>query len=120
MINKIKFKTTKSSGAGGQNINKRDTKVIAFIHINDIDNVYTNIQHITTKNGFIYSISQKHRQQGKNKKDAIKKLINKINNTMKIDKERVDTTTPIHEINKNKENKIHRKRKKELRKNITF
>lgn len=115
MKNKINVKFARSSGSGGQNVNKRSTKAIAFINISEIK-CNDKIKNMASKNGFIFSICQDTRQQGKNKEIAIDRLIAKIEKTREVKKNRIDTSIPEKQKNKMKKDKKKRKERKNNRK----
>ncbi len=76
------FKTSRSSGPGGQNVNKVNTRVTLLFDvagcrsINDEQKkrILRRLATRTDKAGVIRVVSQKYRTQGANRKAAIKKL----------------------------------------------
>lgn len=82
ILNELTFRTSRSSGAGGQHVNKTETKVEVLFKINDSNGLSTEEKEIiyqkliTSINdeGFIAISSQKHRSQLSNKEDAVEKL----------------------------------------------
>ena len=124
----IKFSFARSSGPGGQNVNKRDTKVIGVWNI-EASQVLTPeqkvliLQHLRAKmnqEGDIIVYSQNHRSQSQNKEEVIKKLNNLINQALQPRKARFRTKVPRSEKRKRLENKKRQSEKKRLRKGIRF
>lgn len=99
LIAELEFQTTRSSGKGGQNVNKVSTKVIVIFDIeksqvlNEVIKkiLYTNISGKITQSSKIKISSSKERSQLMNKKDAINKFIYLINKALEPVEERIAT-----------------------------
>ena len=122
--NEIKFRAVKSSGPGGQHINKVSTGIILKYDISNIDypkwfitNLKTNIKSGKLLKGGIFTIEANNfRSQYRNKKDAIKRL--KIifkKSSIKL-KKRKKTSPSIKSNEKRLKNKKKLSQKKSLRK----
>jgi ribosome-associated protein len=93
------FQTSRSSGPGGQNVNKVNSKVELRFHIQN-STILTEIQKelllakLATKissDGFLIVISQKDRSQLVNKEDAIRKTYELIEKALRPVKRRRST-----------------------------
>jgi len=97
ILKECKYKTTKSSGAGGQHVNKTETKVILKFNIKKSkilnekqkEILFSKLENIIDKTGSINISSQKYRSQLKNKRTVEKKLLNLVEKSLKVNKTRI-------------------------------
>jgi len=76
------FKVSRSSGPGGQNINKLNTRVTLFFDVTNCESlsdlqkqrILTSLASRTDKNGVLRVISQKYRTQRANRRAAVERL----------------------------------------------
>lgn len=116
----FQFLTSRSSGAGGQNVNKLETKVEIIFDVEasqlltatQKQRVFAKLKNKIDSEGKLHIISQAHRSQLKNKEDAIEKFYEWVEKAIKVDKPRTPTKPSRSSIEKRlKEKKINSERK---------
>ena len=119
----IKFKGIRSSKPGGQNVNKVSSGIHLQYDLNSHkypDWFMKNINQFGKKNISIANIlnikSISYRTQHKNKKDAMKRMVELFQKSVKREKKRIKTKTPFKAHQKRIVNKKKRSQKKILRK----
>ncbi len=125
LLAECSFKTSRSGGKGGQNVNKVETKVEIEFDV-EASNTLTLMQKeiILSKypsfvNGnLIKLVSSKHRSQLKNKQETENKLVDLLNKLLKPKIKRIATKPSVASKKKKVEAKKNQSLKKELRKKI--
>ncbi|MES2830138.1 MAG: alternative ribosome rescue aminoacyl-tRNA hydrolase ArfB [Bacteroidota bacterium] len=120
----VYFKTSRSGGKGGQNVNKVSSKVELVFHIpsagfltDEEKDILLKKLHKRLDSDFnIHVVSQEDRSQLMNKERTIVKLISLIKFALTIQKKRVPTRIPKGVIKKRLANKHLIATKKEYRK----
>jgi ribosome-associated protein len=115
LITEIHFKATRSSGKGGQNVNKVSTKVILIFDIEKsgtLNNTMKSLlksrlgKRITSKGELRITVS-KERSQARNRKTALLKFLKIIEKALQEDKVRIPTR-PLKSASENRlKNKAH-------------
>ncbi|TYA70095.1 alternative ribosome rescue aminoacyl-tRNA hydrolase ArfB [Seonamhaeicola marinus] len=125
LLKELSFKAVRSSGSGGQHVNKVATKVelsfnlaasVAF-SLEQKERLYLKLQHRLTKEGVLNLQCNETRSQFKNKELVIKRFLFLIKNALILQKKRIPTKVPKSVIRKrlnskkrNSEKKANRKR----------
>lgn len=124
LINELVFKAIRSSGPGGQHVNKVSSKIeLSFDIVNsnslseeEKERLLTKLQSKLTKNGVLLLSCDESRSQHKNKEIAIERLLFLLKKTLQKEKPRKPTKPTKSSIEKRLEKKKKDAFKKALRK----
>ncbi len=125
----LTFKASRSSGPGGQNINKLNTKVAvildipncSFLNDEQKQTILKKLQHRLTKDNRLIVESQKFRTQRANRDYAVEKLAVLLENTLRRQKARRPTKPSFAAIERRLKQKRQRSiTKKQREKNISL
>jgi ribosome-associated protein len=128
ILKKIKFKAVRSSGAGGQHVNKVSSKVELVFDLQNTaefteeekDLLFKNLSSKLTKENLLLLTCDESRSQHKNKEIVINKFITIITNGLKIPKKRKPTKPSKSSIKNRLEKKKKQAYKKALRNRPKF
>lgn len=124
LLKELKFKAIRSSGAGGQHVNKVSSKIELTFNLTDSNQLSENQKEILskklanrlTKEGVLILFSDETRSQHRNKELAIKRFLELITQGLKRQKIRKNTKPTKASVKRKAENKQRNALKKTLRK----
>lgn len=124
LLNELSFKAVKSSGSGGQHVNKVASKIELYFNLNISEvfneaqksNIQKKLKNRLTKDGVLILQCDESRSQHKNKEIVIKRFLKLLKNTLVEEKKRVPTKIPRAVVRKRLKNKKYRSEKKANRK----
>jgi len=127
-IKELNFTFARSSGAGGQNVNKVNTKVTLIWDIDSSNAISSFVKDRFKKkfSGYINAegevkiISQKYRVQSRNIADCSEKLHAMLESVAKPPKERIDTKPTKSSVKKRIESKKSKGEVKKNRKKVDY
>ena len=102
-IAELQFKTSRSGGPGGQNVNKLETRVEVLFDVTNSQSIPNHIRQRLLNNltnqldssGVLHVVAQDTRSQWKNKQLAIERLTDILKSALIVRKKRI-ATKPTH------------------------
>ena len=119
----LRFEFARSSGPGGQNVNKVETKVRLLFDVDGSSSLTASQKQLIrerlstriSRDGILRVTSQRHRSREANRRATLEKFVNLIAEALEEREPRVRTKVPKAQRTKRLEYKKQRSRKKALR-----
>ncbi len=120
----LSFKTSRSSGAGGQNVNKVETSVTVLWKVSGSDFftdeqkeiIYEKLKNRINSEGFLFLTISEARTQLMNKTKAIEKIVDIVDKALIVPRKRFATKPSKAQKQKRLDNKKKLSEKKDNRK----
>ncbi|PWS26060.1 aminoacyl-tRNA hydrolase [Pedobacter yonginense] len=124
----VTFKTSRSGGKGGQNVNKVSSKVELIFNLEQSEQLSDEekallklkLEHRLDTDGLLHIVSQEDRSQLLNKEKTVAKLIDLLKRSLVVQKKRKPTRVPKAVVQKRLKNKSVISERKESRKKPNF
>lgn len=124
----LNFKAVRSSGSGGQHVNKVASKVELYFNVHDsnglnpheIKQISRALKHRISQDGILKLTADSNRSQHKNKALVIKRFLDLLRTALQPKKKRKHTKIPKSAIKKRLKQKHHQADKKANRKPPTL
>jgi ribosome-associated protein len=121
--NELIFRASRSSGPGGQNVNKLNTRITLLFDVSNSESlsdaqkskIRSRLKTRLDKNGLIRVVSQKHRTQKANRRAAVERLQQLLADALKPRPVRKKTRIPYAAKKRRLEQKRRRSRLKQQR-----
>ncbi|WP_299525398.1 alternative ribosome rescue aminoacyl-tRNA hydrolase ArfB [uncultured Lutibacter sp.] len=128
ILKELKFKAVRSSGAGGQHVNKVSSKIELIFDVQNSGGfteeekelLFKNLSPKLTKENCLLLNCDESRSQHKNKEIVVKRFLQLITNGLKVPKKRKPTKPSKSSIKKRLEKKKKQAFKKAFRKKPSF
>lgn len=124
LLQELSFKASRSSGAGGQHVNKVSSKIELYFNVNtsraltDLQKqrIQNKLKKRITSNGVLILQCDSSRSQHSNKEFVIKRFLELLKASLTVPKKRIKTKVPKTVIKKRTQNKRYVSEKKANRK----
>jgi ribosome-associated protein len=120
LIQELQFKAVRSSGAGGQHVNKVSTKIELSFDVpssralsdNEKERLFLKLENRLTKENVLLLQCDESRSQHKNKALAIKRFLETLKNALRVPKKRKKTRPSRASVEKRLQSKKKSSQKK--------
>jgi len=116
-LSEVRFRTSRSSGPGGQHAQKSETRVEALFDV-EASEALTETQKrrvIGRAGPVLRAIAQDERSQARNRELAVERLVEQLRSALRVDRRRVPTKPTAASKERRLEQKRRRSRTKRLR-----
>ena len=128
LIKEVFFNTSRSGGAGGQHVNKVESRVSLYwnpflskvITERQRERLKHKFANRLSKDGYLQLDASDTRSQSKNKEIVIDRFLTLIERSLEVEKKRIPTRVPKSEILERLDRKKKNTQKKSLRGKIDF
>ena len=115
-ISELMFTACRSSGPGGQNVNKVNTRVTLWFDVVNSPSlsdqqkqmIHNHLPTRINKEGVLRVVSQKYRSQAQNRNTAIERFVSLLHEALKVELPRKKMTIPYAARQRRLEEKKHR------------
>jgi ribosome-associated protein len=116
-LSDVRFRTSRSSGPGGQHAQKSETRVEAVFDVEASDALTeTQKRRVTAKAGAVLrAIAQDERSQLRNRELALERLVGQLREALRVERKRVPTKPSAAARARRLEGKRRRSQTKKLR-----
>jgi len=98
----LRFQASRSSGPGGQNVNKVATRVTLFFDLEGAAGllaehkarIVTRLSTRISRDGVLRVVAQRHRSQAANRREAVERLLALLRQALQEDEKRIPTRPP--------------------------
>jgi ribosome-associated protein len=126
--NDLIYKFSRSTGPGGQNVNKLNTRVTLLFNVSDCrsltdeqkHHIFAGYRSRISADGFLKVVSQSHRTQQANRKAALNRLAELLTNALIETPDRKPTSVPYAEKQKRLRHKRRRSEIKQRRRPVSL
>jgi ribosome-associated protein len=113
----VEFRTSRSSGPGGQHAQKTETRVEAIFDVEGSD-ALTDVQkrRVVSRAGpRLRAVAQDERSQSRNRELALERLVEQLRDALRVPRQRRKTKPSQASVERRREEKRRRSRQKRLR-----
>ena len=116
-VSDVEFRTSRSSGPGGQHAQKTETRVEAVLDVERSD-ALSDVQKrrvVSRRGPVLRAIAQDERSQSRNRELALERLVEQLREALRVPRKRRATTPSQAAVERRLQDKRRRSQKKRLR-----